>query len=410
MIFSFIKILSLFTYQLLNEGFISCDFRVLDILGQITAIDIIHQNTSSFQNNFELLTTILSGSVGQCFSGSQIYLPDFLTHVEECSCNYCTNCYLQDFHIRLYLQYIESRKSFHESSEEFTLKDYKDAIDSLTSNANMRFQTNLKTVKLLLGYEVDKPQPSTKRKARKGKKVKEEVNKDENNKFSKYLAEAKILGEHNVKGSKDMISNIELLIGKLETDSSLNKASHDFQRLIAHLYYLRSMLHVGKTGDSHKSVPDERPAEPDIPKTITRKTRGRTTANANRKTTRRKIKEEPPEEEEPIGNNELTDKIEKLRLSDEKVASPMPNVNASFMEDLKKVLSSLNPYTDTLIIKSIYELVSFMTSTNNPSLATTTQFLASSRTLHQQILNAIGKKLRYVTNCKQHYTFFIYNS
>ncbi|XP_066926084.1 uncharacterized protein [Clytia hemisphaerica] len=369
--------------------------RVLDILGQITAIDIILEDTSSFQNNFELLTTILSASVGQCFDGSRIYLPDFLTHVSECSCNYCTNFYLQDFHIRLYLQYIESRKSFYRSGEELFLNDYKDAMDSLTSNANIRFQTNLKTVKLLLGYEVDTPQPANKRKGRKGKKVKEDANSDENNKFSKYLAEAKILGEHNVKGSIDMISNIELLIAKLETDSSLNKTSHDFQRLIAQLYYLRSLLHVGKTSDTHKSVPDERPIEPDIPKTITRKTRGRTTVNTKRKTTRRKIKEEPPEEQVPIEENELTEKIEKLRLSDDKVTCPISaNVNESFLEDLKKVLSSLNPYTDTLIIKSIYELVTFMMSTNNPSLATTTQFLASSRTLHQQILNAIGKKLR----------------
>ena len=449
--------------------------RILDILGRITSIDIILENKTSFDRNFHAVTNVLNASVGQCFDddNDKIYLPDFLTHVAECSCNYCTNSYLQDFHIRLYLQYIDSRKSFHQSKP-LHLNHYREAIDSLTVNADLRFQANLSFVKRLLDYkdeEVSVVGPKKKGGKKSKKKAVDPVEsstaaKETNRKFSKYVAEARLLGENTVKGSPfsiKMVSNVELLISKLELDgdsSLLDRSSHDFQRLIAHLYYLRSLLYLESNNNNSAAEQlslttvneDEAPPMKSVP--VTRKTRGRTvgtvkTTTAKRKTTRKKADNKDGEDAIDVqhlnfsddmqqkstfmdelpkrkttrkrtkkqGNNEsdalvpaeknaqqLSDHVHKLSLDEPSLsATPddsTPKINKSFLEDLKKVLGLLNPYTDTLIIKAIYELVSYMTSSGvldggGTRLPLTTQFLASSRTLHQQVLNSIGKKLRY---------------
>jgi len=358
-------------------------------MGRITSIDIILENSTSFNNNFKTLTAILNTSVGQCFQDDKIYLPDFLTHAEECSCSYCTNSYLQDFHIQLYLQYIDSRKSFHDAKL-LDINTYREAIDSLTSNASLRFQANLLIVKELLGYK-DEKEAAPKKKGRKTKKAteKEAIPTNENLKFSKYIAEARMLGEHGVKQSMKMISNIEQLISNLETNTSLATASHELQRLIAQLYYLRSLLHVGQ----NKVVPQEELRnELSFPsKAVARKTRGKPVTTKRKGTNRRKKVQDDMDEED----GEIQGKFAKLTLKEETPTQKIIEFNDTFLEDLKKVLVLLNPFTDTLIIKSIYQLMTFVAASKDPHLALSTQLLASSRTLHQQILNAIGKKLRF---------------
>ena len=586
------------------------------------------ENKTSFDRNFNAVTNVLNASVGQCFDdvgNDKIYLPDFLTHASECSCNYCTNSYLQDFHIRLYLQYIDSRKSFHQSKP-LHLSHYKEAIDNLTANADSRFQANLSFVKRLLNYKDEEETREVKKKASKNLKKKVDPDdtasaKEPNRKFSKYVTEARLLGESSIKGtaatsssSINMVSNVEFLISKLELDGyslSLDRSSHDFQRLIAQLYYLRSLLYLENKNNNNntsvtvnkttKEVSSLAAVDKEAPtvKSVIRKTNGRTinavhskatTASAKRKTTIRtnqannvkdheeelfddngqlpvnelpkrkttrprkgrntkdhggilsddgdelqvekvpkrkptrskkekKIKDpegllsdetgelqvdklprrkatrskkekniKDPEEllsdepgelqvdnklppkrkptrqkasyknikdkddidikqssplldepstrkktrkrtkkEDTINNKsnpietdseqnaqKLSDHIKKLSLKEQSSLSAsattddnrnefQPKMNDSFLLDLKKVLGLLNPFTDTLIIKAIYELVAFMTSSpcvsdgvdDRTKLALTTQFLASSRTLHQQVLNSIGKKLRF---------------
>ena len=255
---------------------------------RITSIDIILENKTSFDRNFGTVKNVLNASVGQCFSdddqendhnnsNNQIYLPDFLTHVAECSCTYCTNSYLQEFYIKFYLQYVDSRKSFHRSRP-LPLSDYKEAIDSLTAKADEKFQTSLTAVKQLLNYQGDDSSDSvTGKKGRKGasKKSKKSepatsvTNVDGTRKFSKYITEARLLGEHtgmnsSSSSSAKMVSNVEFLISKLEIDapqtlseektsSTKVSSSHDFQRLIAQLYYLRSLLYLGKNNNNNNN-------------------------------------------------------------------------------------------------------------------------------------------------------------
>ena len=434
-------------------------------------------------------------------------------------------------------------------------------------------------MKRLLDYKDGEETSGVKKKGSKKSKKKVDDNaaaasKGSSRKFSKYVTEARLLGENTVNGSATstssikMVSNVEFLISKLELDGDslfLDRSSHDFQRLIAQLYYLRSLLYLENSNNitsevttkqemSLATVDEEAPTV----KSVIRQTKGRTTnaghskaatatkrktavrsKNVNvvkeailsdeaselpegkplkrnttrtkkvintkdredilsddtgeaqldeaskRKTTRSRRGKNIKEQEEPLAdeiselvvdklprrkttrqkasrnnNNKdddgdvivseqslllpneqprrkktrkrtkkedtvecesnaivtadeqnaqkLSDHIKKLSLHEPTSASAIPDdnkadfqpkMNESFLLDLKKVLGLLNPYTDTLIIKAIYELVAFMTSSTcgdgKTKLALTTQFLASSRTLHQQVLNSIGKKLRY---------------
>ena len=363
-------------------------FRLLDILVRISAIDLILEDSSSFNHHFEILVSILNTSVRECFvDDNQLYLPDFITHVKECSCNYCTNPKLQDFHIKLYLHYINGRKSFH-NAKQSEIDNYKEAIDSLTSNADSRYQSNLTSVKQLIGYK-DHVTP-VKRRGKRQKKTGQTI--IECPTFSKYIAHAKLIGENSIAKSTTMISNIEQLISKLESNVNIKNSSHDFQRLVAQLYYLRSILYLDSNiTDSKKEPPVADNVSLEEAKPVTRKTRGRGTSQ-RKTTTRRKKKTEEVEDDE------ICQQLDGINLEEKKTNEPLMKINdVHFLEDLKKVLSTLNAYTDTLIIKSIYELISFVTAMKEPELAVCTQFLSSSRTLHQQILNSIGKKLRLVS-------------
>ena len=64
----------------------------------------------------------------------------------------------------------------------------------------------------------------------------------------------------------------------------------------------------------------------------------------------------------------------------------------SFLNDMEKSLIMLNPYTDTLLIKSIYQLISLISGMREKKLTLECQLLHQSRTLHQQILNSISTK------------------
>lgn len=366
----------------------------MEIIEKICGIDILLENASSFDNNFKALCTILNNSVSNCFHDDTIYLPDFVSHTPECSCTYCSNPKLQESHVQLYLQYINGRMTFSDTSpdDETCTK----AIDDLTHNANVRFYSCLNSVKCLIGYDHGVDTALRKKK----KKLKNPQN-EEVPMFSKYITKAKVFSKDAIKYSSSMLDTIEQLISKLEIMKQVENAQHDFQRLMAQLYYLRRMIYLGSDKHKHHSsyrkvVAENNELDCDNQsvakrgKTVQRKTKSRKARNTKTMcSVKGRANRDPQSSEE-----QLVNEIQMMDLKDKEIKVKGNPGAQSLLSDLKKVLPVLNSYTDTLIIKSIYQLISLMTSEDNKQLAISSHFLSYARTLHQQVLQSVGKKLR----------------
>lgn len=337
----------------------------MEILGKICEMDITLDNESSFENNFKTLCVILNNSINDCFHDDKIYLPDFVNHVLECSCTYCSNPHLQKTHIQLYLQYISGKKAFHNLCAGDL--NWAKAIDDLTHNAKLRFHSCLENIKSLIGFEGDDK--------KKEKKVKELQN-NQVSMFSKYIAKAKVL---SIEFFNSMTTTVDQVISQLEFVKPIEHS--EFNRLIAQLYYLQKVMYFkNKTVDSNINPVEENKSS------VQRKTKSLKERNHKIKSTRslRGKKGEYSKDETRGLDLKTGGMLEERQYTD------------CILSDLKKVLTVLNSYTDTLIIKSIYQLISFIASYDNKPLAISSQFLSCARTLHQQVLHSVGKKLRWV--------------
>ena len=207
--------------------------------------------------------------------------------------------------------------------------------------------------------------------------------------FSKYDLEAKIIQPFDYDNST--IKTVELLIQKFEKAPTVHNTKHEYNRLMAQLYCLRSFLCLGqviiKKQLNHAkfdSIEDHAEVHVKSSKSV-RSRKNKTLTKSNTSTRKGGNRGKAASETE-----EIDSEIPKLTIESEENDF---NIKV-LMNDLHKALSVLNPYTDTLIIKAIYQLISSFTDDAESHLTASTQLLSSARILHQQILSSYGKKLQ----------------
>lgn len=374
-------------------------FRVVDILQKLASVDMMLHNELSFNQCFNATTKILQSSVLDCLQDDDIYLPEFVTHVPECSCNYCVYPKLQEIHISLYLQYIESRRQFFKA----TLDDERcqQIVDALIENAKNRYTESFHQVTKLIdltvkcsdeGNVTEEILKSVKRKVTKKKRVKKSTPVSqvdtELHYFSKYDVEAKIIKPSLKQTNICMVQTVEQLIVNMEKTKPMHATQHEFHRLTAQLYCLRSLLCLGedimqKHWYKSKSV-----------ESGSKTTRECSIAKKDRSQSRNKV------EKKPTRRAKSQKKVKQEVLSEEEEHEAVFSMH-NFIEDLKKALSVLNPYTDTLIIKAIYQILSAISGISDVNLATTSHLLSSARTLHQQIVSSCSKKIQKLKSEKK---------
>lgn len=364
-------------------------FRVVEIIENIIDIDIILEDVGSFNSNFTALTNMLLESIADCLCDEVVYTPEFVAHSSKCSCHYCNNPKLQELHIRVYLHYISACTKFEKKSlDDETCKN---AIEQLTTNTNIRYSRCLNGIKKLIEY----PDTSVK----KTRKKKEKALQVQSNTFAKYTVEAKLFETDTFSCSPVLTDTVEGLIATLTEDNKpLQNASHQIKRLLAQLYCLRqSLYYQNATGKIHK----EKRGDNNVNgrKNITIDTgkqkvkRGKRQVAPSRKKVNSNKKGNENENTDGNVDHLVRDAVDELQMD---ALSLIDSLTHSNVSDLKNVLEMLNPFIDTLIIKSIYQLISIMTSSQNQSLSIDSQLLSHSRTLHQQLLQSTAKKLRWV--------------
>ena len=431
------------------EGF--CDdvlcisFRVLEILQKLSCIDLLLRDKNSFMRNFSTITTILNASVSECISEDNIYAPQFINHAIDCNCSYCANPKLQQIHIRLFMQYIESRKFFQRGSAD--KKNSIGCVKAVIEHARERFQRNeasIREMMHMLPIETDNKtafcnndltchnknhklksvrlNTFTKSKSNKSRKLqKSELNLSI---FSKYKTEieTKIIEPFENNNTR-VISTIEQLIFKIEQSVLLKEVNHEFRRLVAQLRWLKGLLlaapELWKNWiTSHNPKPDLENESKQYQlkgKALVSSKSLRTIENTKPKQKvqrkSKKAKETPQYDHEICKEptviskrrNKKTTKSRKNKVND--IASKVvtlelrDNINESVdhgqvTSDMHKALHVTNPYIDALIIKSIYQLITLLSGYHDKNLSVASQFLQSTRTLHQQFLASSAKKLK----------------
>ena len=395
---------------------------------------------------FSTITTILNTSVNECIDEDNIYAPKFINHAIDCNCSYCANPKLQQIHICLFMQYIESRNFFQRGS--IDKENSIGCVKAVIENARERFQCNEASIKEMIQtlpietenntaifnnnltshsknhkLKLVRSNTFTKSKSNKSRKLQEsELNLSI---FSKYKTEieTKII-EPFEKNNTRVISTIEQLIFKIEQSVLLKEVNHEFRRLVAQLHWLKGLLCAApelwknwitsyslkpdlENEDNQSQFKDKDLVSSKVSRTIENTKPKRKVQRKSKKT-----KETPQydheicEESAVISKrgskktaksrknkvvNDVTSKIDTLELRD--------NIGKSvdhgqITSDLRKALHVTNPYIDALIIKSIYQLITLLSGYHDKNLSVASQFLQSTRTLHQQFLASSAKKLK----------------
>ena len=205
--------------------------RTVEILQQLSSMELILKSKKGFDRTFSIVTTILDPTVTKCFTESELMLPFFVNHDASCGCHYCSYPKLQEVHIVLFLQYIESQQYFSQmSSEQYDTAI--ELIDLLVENAYSRYIGSLNEVyhimslsfppsKHLTEEEAQKSKPKkrataaskSKSKAKDAKKQDKEKDKNLFNVFLQYSFEAKM--NQSFTDGRDMMESLEQLISKV---------------------------------------------------------------------------------------------------------------------------------------------------------------------------------------------------
>ena len=385
-------------------------------------MDIILNNENSFNETFDNVKRILEPTVHNCFCESQLLLPDFVTHDSQCACNYCIYPRLQEIHIFLFLQYIESKQRFGQlSADEYDL--CVEVIDTLVENAYNRYMASLEEVYRIMGMnllhsiEIKETSKEVCQKASKkgkkpaGRKKRENISEDKElfNIYLRYSLEAKI--NQSITENHNVIRTVEQLIMKAELSDSIVQ-THEYHRLSAQLYHLRSLLYLGediveKVWFCQRDESDGMSLNTPLSncKMVSNTKGDKKNAPITNKTDCNLITDETPRPVRKVKQKTMrkgrlkviTDETPKINpKSNKKLITHSSNELSIIkcLEDLQKSLAVLSPYTDALIIKAIYQLLILLSGTSNKGLTIACQLLSSSRTLHQQILSSYGKKLR----------------
>ena len=210
----------------------------MSIIQQIASLDLILQNKVSFEKNFTITKLFFKTSIGGCFNGVDLYLPDFVNHDIDCSCSNCAYPMLQEICIRLFLQYMESQRQFDRQE---TSSESSQVIEKIIENASFRFNNMLASVKKIISVEILTNTSAKKSKTLKSKDITAGL-------FSKYFAEAKII-QPNVKSN--LADTVEKLIKKVQNYYLSERIQHEYCRIIAQLYYLRNLLSISEKLVSH---------------------------------------------------------------------------------------------------------------------------------------------------------------
>ncbi|XP_065666100.1 uncharacterized protein LOC101239166 isoform X3 [Hydra vulgaris] len=372
--------------------------RTINIIQQKASLDLILQNKVSFEKNFNTIKTFFKSSIQDCFNGLDLYLPDFVNHDVDCSCANCAYPILQEICIRLFLQYMESQRQWEKSD---TPCEFPRVIEQVINNACFRFSNKLASIKDIMSYSINL---STTNKTKQNK-----LKSNGTELFSKYFAEAKII-QPIVEVKSNLADTVEKLIKQVQS-CSLEKIQHEYCRIIAQLYCLRNLLLINESLISstwkipvkinNKVYSSQCNGEIEC---ISKQTQSKTKTRASQKN----IDYKTDASLNTVCEDEVVEKklTRKLRSSKKcisvkkmKPESNLPVVKSSFdislfLNDMEKSLQILNPYTDTLLIKSIYQLISIISGMQAKKLTLECELLHQSRTLHQQVLNCISTKDR----------------
>lgn len=388
--------------------------------------------------NFGTITTMLNRSVSECIDEDNIYAPKFINHAMDCNCSYCANPKLQQIHICFFMQYIESRKFFQRGS--IDKENSIGCVKAVIENARERFQCNEASIKEIIHTLPIKTENNTtfcnndltshnknhklksvrsnaftKSKSNKTRKLQEsEMNLSI---FSKYKTEieSKIIEPFENNNTR-VIKTIEQLIFKIEQSVLLKEVNHEFRRLVAQLHWLKGLLCAAP--ELWKNWITSHNLKPDLEndKALVSSKSSKTVENTKSKQkVQRKSKETRQTtqydreicEESAVTRkrgskkttksrknkvvNDITSKIDTLELKDY-IDKSVDHVQVT--SDMRKALHVTNPYIDALIIKSIYQLITLLSGYHDKNLSVASQFLQSTRTLHQQFLASSAKKLK----------------
>ena len=204
-----------------------------------------------------------------------------------------------------------------------------------------------------------------------------------------------------------------ICIPQVQISNGHEQTHHEYHRLSAQLYHLRSLLCldsdvVENVWSSHNKNDDDVAPPPQVKQTKQTRTKSSTRSTTTQEKQRvdcsliaddtpkpvRRVKQKAMRkgrlyatEAEPSNTHEVEKKKKRRKSLNE------ANI-VKCLDDLRQSLTILNPYTDTLIIKAIYQLLILLSGTSNKSLTIACQLLSSSRILHQQMLSACTKKLK----------------
>lgn len=235
----------------------------MEVLQQLTSMNIILSNEKSFYETYDQIKLMLGSTVENCFTETQLFAPDFINHNSMCSCNYCIYPKLQEVHIILYLQHIEGKQLFSQLAAEED-ESYLQVIDTLVKNAYERYISCLNEVNRISSLSLStvnnteivvlqetnkrgKKPPSKRGKSKSDIICKSDIIRSEEdayNLFLRYSLEAKL--NKSITDNYNMITTVEELISKAELTTSFQQTHHEYHRLRAQLYRLRSILCLGE--------------------------------------------------------------------------------------------------------------------------------------------------------------------